>query len=204
MGDSSLLKWKLSGLFFGAALSFGGSMMKQSRLSLYTVNLKYIRNLAKADDNVFSISPQAGKSTRPFIGVIVICDTKQYCVPLSSPKEKHKSMKNDVDFSKILDSDGKLIGVLNFNNMIPVRDDVIDRLDIKIHPKDTPAVKHYKNLLIDQLTFCRQNQEAIISKANKLYRLIKQGKPSALLKRRCCKFSELEKVLDKFNASPVG
>ena len=75
--------------------------MKQQRLSLYTIDLKYIRNLAKADDNVLSISPQVGKSTRPFIGIIVICDEKQYCVPLSSPKAKHKNMKNDVDFSKI-------------------------------------------------------------------------------------------------------
>ena len=28
-------------------------IMKQSRLNLYTVNLKYIRNLAYVDDNVF-------------------------------------------------------------------------------------------------------------------------------------------------------
>ena len=175
--------------------------MKQPRLSLYTVNLKYIRNLAKADDNVFSISPQAGKSIRPFIGVIVVCDDKQYCVPLSSPKEKHKSMKNDVDFSKIYDASGKLIGVLNFNNMIPVRNDVIDKMDMTIHPHDTPQVKHYKNLLIDQLTFCQQHQEAIIAKANKLYRLITQGKPGGMLKRRCCKFMELEKVLARFSAS---
>ena len=37
--------------------------MKQPRLSLYTIDLKYIRNLAKVDDNVLSISPQVGKST---------------------------------------------------------------------------------------------------------------------------------------------
>lgn len=36
--------------------------MKQERLSVYTVNLKYIRNLHNADDNVFSISPQVGKA----------------------------------------------------------------------------------------------------------------------------------------------
>ena len=63
--------------------------MKQERLRLYTIDMKYIRNLAHADNNVMSVSPQIGKSTRPFVGIIVICDEKQYCVPLSSPKSKH-------------------------------------------------------------------------------------------------------------------
>ena len=33
-------------------------------------------------------------------------------------------MKNDKDFSRIISSDGKLIGVLNFNLMIPVASEV--------------------------------------------------------------------------------
>ena len=173
--------------------------MSTQRLNLYTVNIKYIRNLAKVDDNVFSISPQVGKSPRPFIGVLVICGNKQYCVPLSSPKEKHKTMKNDKDFMKMIDSKGKLIGVLNFNNMIPVRDDVISKMDMKIHPKDSEQTRHYKEMLKDQLTFCQQNQEIIVSRAEKLYLLITQGEPSGLLRRRCCKFSKLEEVLAKFS-----
>ena len=83
---------------------------------------------------------------RPVVGIIVICDDKQYCVPLSSPKEKHKSMKNDVDFTKIY-HDGKLIGVLNFNEMIPVRKDVITEMNIHIKRTDTPEEVHYKELV---------------------------------------------------------
>lgn len=158
--------------------------MKQQRLNLYTVNLKYIRNLHNADDNVFSVSPQVGKSNRPFIGVIIICDSKQYCVPLSSPKEKHKSMKNDVDFSKVFDSKEKLIGVLDFNNMIPVREDVIQKIDISMHPNDSAEVRHYKNLIMDQLTFCRQNQDAIVAQ------VVSLGN-----KEKCKRF--LEKTLPK-------
>ena len=175
--------------------------MKQQRLSLYTIDLKYIRNLAKADDNVLSISPQVGKSTRPFIGIIVICDEKQYCVPLSSPKAKHKNMKNDVDFSKIYDPHGTLIGVLNFNNMIPVRPNVITPLDIKIHRNDNQSTIHYKKLTTNQLNFCRQNQDAIITKANKLYKMITGNKANHLLRKRCCNFSVLECVLEKYQAS---
>ena len=43
----------------------------------------------------------------------------KYFAPLSSPKQKHLKMKNDIDFYKL--SNGKL-GAINFNNMIPVPD----------------------------------------------------------------------------------
>ena len=87
--------------------------MKQNRLNLYLIDMKYVRNLAKADDHVMSVSPQTGKETRPFVGVVVICGKEKYCIPLSSPKPKHSSMKNDVDFTRIMDGE-RLIGVLNY------------------------------------------------------------------------------------------
>ncbi|MBQ6520444.1 MAG: type III toxin-antitoxin system ToxN/AbiQ family toxin [Anaerolineaceae bacterium] len=177
--------------------------MLQERLSLYMIDLKYVRDLANHDKNgnVRSISPQQGKSLRPFLGVIVICDNKQYCVPLSSPRAKHEKMNNDVDFSKIFNSKGKLIGVLNFNNMIPVRSDVITRIDLKIHPHDSQDIKARKNIMINQLTACRRDQAAIIAKANKLYRLVNGGEANASLKKRCCHFKTLEKVLEQYNRS---
>ena len=173
--------------------------MNQKRLSMYTVNMKYIRNLHnQGDDRVFSVSPQIGKETRPFIGIVIICDDKQYCIPLSSPKTKHHSMKNDIDFHKIIDSAGKLIGVLDLNNMIPVREDVLSEIDVKIHPNDSNKNKHYKNLLIDQLKFCRQNQDIIIAKANKLYRMTQKKNVSGNLKRRCLNWKRLEEILNRF------
>ena len=87
-------------------------------LDFYYIDLKYIRDLAKADDNVMSISPQRGKQNRPFVGVVVIMNSRKYCIPLTSPKEKFKNKKSQVDFIKIFDenvkeADGKfkLIGV---------------------------------------------------------------------------------------------
>lgn len=173
--------------------------MEQFRLSLYTVKMKYIRNLHnQGDDRVFSVSPQVGKNNRPFVGIIVICGGKQYCVPLSSPKAKHNTMKNGIDFHRILDADGKLIGVLDFNNMIPVRKDVLKEVDLKIRFKDSQEIKHYKNLMIDQLNFCRQNQNILTKKAEKLYKMIGKKNCSGPLKRRCLKWSKLEEVLDRF------
>jgi protein AbiQ len=190
---------EVEGLFFMSSPFLGGEMMNQKRLRMYTVNMKYIRNLHnQGDDRVFSVSPQTGKDNRPFVGIIVVCDDKQYCVPLSSPKEKHNNMKNSVDFYKIIDKDGKLIGVLDFNNMIPVRPDVVKEIDVRIHSKDNPQVKHYKNLVIDQINFCRQNQDIIVAKANKLYNMISKKNVSGPLKRRCLNWRKLENVLDRF------
>ena len=173
--------------------------MNQPRLSLYLVDIKYIRNLAHADDLVMSVSPQIGKSNRPFIGVIVICDDKQYCVPLSSPKNKHQTMKNDVDFMKIFDGE-KLIAVLNFSEMIPVRPDVIQPFNMRPAPSDDEKTRHYKKMTSKQLSFCQKNQDVIVRKANKLYDLITSGKGSYNLRKRCCGFARLESVLARYNS----
>jgi protein AbiQ len=108
-------------------------------------------------------------------------------------------MKNGLDFHRILDSKGKLIGVLDFNNMIPVRTDTVQKIQLQANKNDTIATLHYKELLKDQLTFCRQNHDIIVKKANKLYRLVHQKNTSGQLKRRCLNWSILENILDHYN-----
>ena len=111
--------------------------MPSDRLRLYRLDPAYVRELARLDRNVLSTLPEQGKSNRPFVGVVVVRGDKRYCVPLSSPKPQHEHMKADRDFSKIVDSSGKLIGVLNFNSMIPVADPVLIDLDLRPRPADS-------------------------------------------------------------------
>lgn len=172
--------------------------MKKSRLHLYTLDVKYVRDLANVDDRVMSVSPQQHKENRPFVGIIIIMEQYNYCIPMTSPKSKHNKMKNDLDFSKILDSNNHLIGALNFNNMIPVSNDVIQKLDIRPSSSDTPKERAYKELLNNQLDWCNDNIDNIIKKANKLYRLITQSPEKSFnLTRRCCDFKKLEAVLER-------
>lgn len=170
-----------------------------NNLRFYSVDMKYIRDLAKADDNVLSVSPQNNKETRPFLGIILVCNNKSYCIPLTSPKAKHNNMKNREDFSRIVDSKGKIIGALNFNNMIPVTNDVITPLNIQINKNDDYSEKGRKKILNIQLDWCNNNRETIIRKANKLYHLVVDT-PDKMknLTRRCCDFKKLEAVLEKF------
>ncbi len=170
--------------------------MQQERLNLYFLDMKYIRDLHNADDRVQSVSPQIHKSNRPFVGIVIICDEKKYCVPLDSAKEKHKTQKNDVDFTRIFDGE-KLISVLNFNNMIPVDDKYITRIDLKPSPNDNFSLANYKKLCIKEIEWCRKNHDAIVRKANKLYYLVQKPNCSVMLKKRCNDFKKLETVLEK-------
>ena len=170
--------------------------MKQERLNLYFMDMKYVRDLHKADDRVQSVSPQIHKSNRPFVGVVVVCEDHLYCIPLDHPKEKHINMKNDVDFTRIFDGE-KLIGVMNFNNMIPVDESVIRILNVRLNKDDSGAEKAYKILCAKELDWVQKNQDAIVKKANKLYRMIVNGTADHGLCKRCLDFKKLENVLSR-------
>lgn len=74
--------------------------MKQERLNLYRVDMKYIRNLHKTDNRVSSVSPQIGKHHRVCIGLVIVCNVQKYLIPLSHPAEKHLKMSSRADQSK--------------------------------------------------------------------------------------------------------
>jgi protein AbiQ len=98
----------------------------------------------------------------------------------------------------MFDKGNKLIGCLNFNNMIPVDDSVLLPIDMEVHKSDSPGEQAYKALLNDQLDWCNDNLEAITSKAGKLYKIVTET-PDKMknLTRRCCDFKKLEQVLEK-------
>lgn len=171
-------------------------------LNFYYIDLKYIRDLSNIDDNVMSVSPQRGKQNRPFVGVVVLLNGRKYCIPLTSPKDKFKTMKSQVDFLKIFDDskvdDKKLIGVLNINNMIPVNESIISKVDLAIHEKDKHEVKVHKSLMQKQLKWCRVHADIIENRANKVYDLVvNNSEKNKNLVRRSLRFSELEMISDK-------
>ncbi len=174
-------------------------------LNFYYTDLKYIRDLSNVDDNVMSISPQRGKQDRPFVGVIVLLNGRKYCIPLTSPKDKFKTMKSQVDFLKIFDESKrtdkgapKLLGVLNINNMIPVDETVIHKVDLAIHDNDKPEIKRHKQLMQKQLKWCRACVDIIENRANKVYDMVvNHPDKNRNLVKRSSKFIRLEAVADK-------
>ena len=147
------------------------------KLCLYTISIKYIRDLHRVDDNVPSVSPQIGKAHRTFLGIVVTSGGKKYCIPLASPKAKHQSMKDRADFIKVYNEHEKLIAVLNLNFMIPVCDAVIEKYNFNIEESDTEYWKHYKSLCRKELEWCRKHEKLITDKVSALYAMYNR-KPS--------------------------
>lgn len=171
--------------------------MKQ--LKLYQVDMKYIRDLHNADNRVESVSPQIGKSNRVFIGIIVMQHGVKYCIPLSHPKEKHKRMANNAELHKII-VEGKLIGILSFNLMIPVTEEQLIDIDLKEYKKDSSAVKAWKNLCKKELKWCRkpENETIIRDKARNIF-LLCTSDQNFRGKIRCVDYLKLEKVCARYN-----
>ncbi|WNY24976.1 Endoribonuclease ToxN [Methanolapillus millepedarum] len=163
--------------------------MATDRLSFFTIDSSYCHYLRQFDlrvpDNGFS------KTGRPFVGIVFKINDYHYYASLTSPKDKHKNMVNAIDFLKI--NDGTW-GAINFNNMIPVPEGLLTKIDISSLPTNTKEELNYKNLLQNQLSWCNsiKNKSAILKNATLLYHRITKGKPHHNLKIRCCDFIVLE------------
>lgn len=157
------------------------------------VDYKYCDYLRKFDDKV---SYNASiKELRPFIGILFVVNNCDYYAPLSSPKDKHLHMKNNIDIIKI--NDGKL-GAVNFNNMIPVSPNNYEIIDINKVPENINELKR-QQLLKDQLLWLNKNYNRIIIKALKLYDLYTCGRLVKRIKDRCCNFPLLEEKCKEYN-----
>lgn len=128
------------------------------------------------------------KSSRPFVGIVFSVNGYNYYAPLTSPKQKHLKMKNQIDFLKI---NGGEWGAINFNNMIPIHNSSLQPIEIQILPTDDKEIVDYKNLLANQLSWCNKNENAvfIMSKAQKLYDTIISNTARPQLAKRCCNFA---------------
>lgn len=129
------------------------------------------------------------------MGILFNIEELEYFAPLTSPKKKHKTMKNTIDFLKI--DDGNL-GAVNFNNMIPVRKKQYKLVDLNQNVKDK-SLKKYHKLLQEQLNWLNAHYLTIISKSYKLYELYNSGRLSTNIKNRCCNFKLLEEKCLAYN-----
>lgn len=135
------------------------------------------------------------KESRPFIGVLFSINECEYFAPLSSPKPKHLRLKSKVDFLKI---DNGRLGAINFNNMLPVKENNVVKLDLKAEGL-TKEEKKYAVLLQKQLYWLSRHSELLYSKSRKLYEKYINGTLEASIVSRCCNFEILEEACKKYN-----
>lgn len=130
----------------------------------------------------------AEKDNRKYIGVVFEIKGMKYFAPLSSFKDKHKKMKESIDFIKIKD-----YAVINLNNMIPVPDSQI--VDIDINKEKEPS---YRYLLQAESREISRQKNRIIKNAEIVYSHKKYNDNSTALAKRTNNFELLEKLCKEY------
>ncbi|MFR5985409.1 MAG: type III toxin-antitoxin system ToxN/AbiQ family toxin [Bacilli bacterium] len=164
---------------------------------LVKIDYMYCDYLRKYDKRV--VYNKGKKELRPFIGVLFSIGDKEYFAPLSSPKPKHQIMKNNIDFFKI---DNGTLGVINFNNMIPVYKDNYDVITLNKHNL-SKGRKEYQTLLKKQLLWLNKNSDIVRKKSIILYNAYISGALYKNIYDRCCNFPLLEVKCDEYNKEKV-
>ena len=134
-------------------------MNEKDKLYFITLTSNYLKYLGIYENKV------SLKANRPFIGIVFKVNNK----------EKHKRMKTNIDFFKI---DKGNLGIINFNNMIPVINNDLCRkkLDLEMLSKslNTDDIKYFR-LLKNQFEYCEKNKNIILAKAEKIYNIFKKN-----------------------------
>ena len=154
-------------------------------MKFYHIKEDFITYLRQFDTKIAENKNQ----TRPYVGIVLEVNSVKYYAPFSSPKPKHKKMKNGKDFRKI---NNGLYGAINFNNMIPVLDSALIEIDIA----NIADVK-YRRLLQNQYNSIKADEKGILKTAENLRKLIFDAETNLsahdkVIKQRCCDFVLLE------------
>ncbi len=159
------------------------------------VDSKYCDYLRKFDNRVTYNFNE--KQLRPFVGILFKVNNYQYFAPLSSPKKKHKNMKNTLDFFKIKNGE---LGAVNFNNMIPLNNENYELIDLNKKINDLDEIK-YQKMLKEQLKWLNKNYDQVKNKSYKLYNLYINNRLPKKIMDRCCNFILLEQKSKEYNIS---
>lgn len=163
------------------------------KLKWYVVDKQYVSYLKQFDNKIEDIN--YSERLKPYIGILITIDEVDYYVPISSVKEKHYRMKEDIDFIKIT-ADDRILGVLNLNNMIPIDNENVKVLKYKEIEeyrkfKDDKEKRLYISLLSYELGVINEKIDKIKNNAIKLYNE-KIKRPNSKISKRCCDFRLLE------------
>lgn len=157
-------------------------------LKLYEVDRDYINYLLPYAPHLFQNKKSNQQNERKYVGVVLHINDIDYFAPLSSFKDKHRRMKETVDFIKIKD-----YAVINLNNMFPVPEGKFTYVDIK--KQKNP---HYRDLLLSEYRFIKSIQEKIRKNAAVVYTHKIQNGTNTSLSKRCNDFLVLENACKQY------
>ena len=152
-------------------------------LKIYEIENSYIDHLVPFAPHLFHNKKDNQENERKYIGTILTVNELDYFAPLSSFKEKHKKMKNNMDFLKIGN-----YAVINLNNMFPVPKSQCIYVDISKESNSS-----YKAFLSAEYRIITSLSDKILKNAKSLYEYKMKNDNSTPLAKRCNDFTLLKK-----------
>ena len=151
--------------------------LKNGQLIIYEVKKDYLEYLSRYDNNV------RRKSDRRYTGILISDKDVDYCIPLTCQvKERNKKLTVNIKDKE------KTIAQLTINNMIPVKENAINMVDIS-NDKD-------KNYLNKEVAFLRKenNMESLLKKAQYIQEVLfnPQSYDYNFFRKLCSKIELLE------------
>ena len=160
------------------------SMSKDQSIGIYDVDWDYVKYLSQAYPHLYRIKKEDQANSRKYVGIVLEINDMNYFAPLSSYKEKHSRLKDNLDLIKI-----KKYAVINLNYMFPVPDNCCHMVDFS--KEKNP---HYRDLLRAEYRYIKMIREKIWKNAKTLYNHKLKNKESTPLAKRCYDFKELESI----------
>jgi len=174
----------------------------------YNIDLPYLKYLHDIDSEV-RYSVEKAYDRKPFLGIIVMINSYNYFIPLTSSKPKHARWKvvgkdyflicetirpgeqRPNDIIKTLSSCLlRILAVLDVKKMIPVPNELYRQIDFT-QVQDP----HYQGLLWKEFRSCRKMEKEILEKAEAVYR---EQKATGIIHPMFCNFSILEKACGEY------
>jgi len=174
----------------------------------YNIDLTYLKHLHDIDGEV-RYSEEKAYDRKPFLGIMVMINSYNYFIPLTSGKPKHSAWKvigkdyfliyetirpeeqRNGDIVKSLGSKLlRVLAVLDVKKMIPVPDGLYKQIDF-MQVQD----QHYQGLLWKEFRSCRRIDKEILEKAEAAYR---EQKETGTIHPMFCNFAALEKACDDY------
>ena len=165
-------------------------------MKFYYVNSDYVQYLKQVDPKNVQNNYENTKNQKPYLGIVLSVNNKNYFAPLSSDKNlKYKNIKDtNPTVFKLITKNDNYLGVVKLNNMIPVnKSELYEITKDDLLKKDSK----YQNLLNTQRIVINHNVAGIQQKADLLYKLVVENK-NEFYSQVSAKFLELEKACDNY------
>ena len=156
-------------------LFYGVSRM----LNFYDVKESYAQYLRAFEHRIPNI--HYASNNKFVCGIVLSVNGFDYFAPISSNTAKQRTSL------LILDERGKAISSIKFSFMFPIPVSEIVRKDFAAIRKENP---HYADVLTKEYRFCVKNEDAILQKAEQIYRI--GCNRAHWLAENCCDYKLLE------------